>query len=60
VVVWRKWGGPRPADATAWEGFGSRLVSRSITDQLGGSVAFKWPPDGVVVPFRMSRARLDS
>jgi hypothetical protein len=39
-------------------GFGSRLVNNSITSQLGGSIAFEWLPEGVIVTLRMSRARL--
>ena len=37
---------------------GSKLVNRSITSQLGGSIAFDWPPEGVIVTLRMSQARL--
>jgi two-component sensor histidine kinase len=39
-------------------GFGSKLVNRSIANQLGGTIGFDWPVAGAVVTLRMSRARL--
>ncbi len=39
-------------------GFGSKLVNRSIANQLGGTIGFDWPVEGAVVTLRMSRARL--
>jgi two-component sensor histidine kinase len=39
-------------------GFGSRLMSRSVVGQLGGSVAFDWRPEGLVVTLRLGKARL--
>ena len=58
VVVWTERGGPPATAPTAKPGFGSRLVAQSMSGQLGGSVAFDWQPDGVVVMLRMSKARL--
>lgn len=58
AVVWTERGGP-PASAPAGPGgFGSKLVSRSVSGQLGGTVAFDWRPEGVVVTLRLSKARL--
>ena len=58
VVVWTERGGPPAAAPTTRPGFGSRLVAQSMSGQLGGSVAFNWLPEGVVVTLRMSKARL--
>jgi hypothetical protein len=33
-------------------------VHRSIVRQMGGTIAFAWPPGGVVVTLRVSRAKL--
>ena len=58
VIVWTERGGP-PVSAPAGLGdFGSKLASRSLGQQLGGSIAYEWPPEGTVVTLRMSRARL--
>ena len=58
VLVWTERGGPPVAAPTGPAGFGSKLVAQSVTGQLGGSIAFDWPPEGVVVTLRMSKARL--
>jgi two-component sensor histidine kinase len=58
VIVWKETGGPTVAGVRGQAGYGSRLVQRSVTRQLGGSIAFDWPADGVVVTLRVSKARL--
>ena len=58
ILVWTEKGGPPVAVAEGQAGFGSNLVSDSISSQLGGSIEFDWPVEGVIVTLRMSRARL--
>ncbi len=58
IIVWTETGGPPVAAVRGQPGFGSKLVHRSIVRQLGGSITFDWPPDGVVVTLRVSKARL--
>jgi two-component sensor histidine kinase len=58
VIVWTEKGGPPVAAVRGQAGFGSKLVNRSITSQLGGSIAFDWPPQGMIVTLRMSKTRL--
>ena len=58
VIVWTERGGPRVCRAERADGFGSELVNSSITSQLGGTIAFDWPQEGVIVTLRMSSARL--
>jgi len=58
VVVWTERGGPGVAAPAATEGFGSRMVDRSMSSQLGGSIGFDWLQDGVVVTLRMNKDRL--
>src|SRR3954447_25756619 len=57
VVVWTETGGPPVQKARGEPGFGSKLVNRSITAQLGGSIEFEWPTEGMIVTLRMSKAR---
>jgi two-component sensor histidine kinase len=40
------------------EGFGSKLVHRSMAAQLGGAIAFDWSAEGVVATLRMSKDRI--
>ena len=58
VVTWTERGGPRPVEPSGPGGYGSRLIAQTMSGQLGGSVAFDWPAEGVVATLRMSRARL--
>ena len=58
-IVWKEIGGPPVAMARGKPGFGSELVNMSITDQLGGTIDFEWPTEGLIVRLRMSRARLN-
>jgi two-component sensor histidine kinase len=58
VVVWAEAGGPEIEDPPEMRGFGSRLVSRSISDQLGGSIIYDWRPTGLVATLRMTKDRL--
>ncbi len=58
VMVWKEQGGPPTAAPTAPLGFGSKLLSQSVTGQFQGAVAFDWPPEGIVVTMRMNKGRL--
>lgn len=58
AIVWTERGGPPVSAPAGPGGFGSRLVSRSVAGQLGGTVALDWQAEGVVVTLRLSKARL--
>ena len=58
VIRWVESGGPAVVRPEGMSGFGSKLVNRSIVDQLGGSIGFDWLPQGVVVTLEVNRARL--
>jgi two-component sensor histidine kinase len=58
VLVWTERGGPRVASPTTRSGFGSTMVERSMSRQLGGSIEFNWSEEGAIVTLRMSKSRL--
>jgi two-component sensor histidine kinase len=58
VVTWTERGGPPVVAPAALQGFGSKLVHRSMSAQLGGALAFDWCEEGLVVTLRMSKDRL--
>ena len=60
AVVWTERGGPPVADPVALEGFGSKLIHRSMAAQLGGAIAFDWSEEGVVVTLRMRKDNLSN
>jgi PAS domain S-box-containing protein len=47
VLHWRETGGPsvKPAER---QGFGTKVIERSVRDQLGGDARFDWRPEGLV------------
>ena len=57
-MMWTERGGPPVVAPVELEGFGSKLVHRSMAAQLGGTIAFDWSEEGVVVTLRMSKDRL--
>jgi two-component sensor histidine kinase len=60
VLTWLERGGPTVAAPDDVEGFGSKLVRRSVAGQLGGSIDYEWSEDGLIVTLRMNRKRLSS
>lgn len=58
VVVWTERGGPPVSAPAERRGFGSKLVSVSMSRQLGGSLDYNWDKAGVVVTLRMNAERL--
>ena len=47
-IVWTERGGPEVKSAGG-EGYGSKLLNRSVTRQLGGTLKTDWSTDGVIV-----------
>ncbi len=58
VLVWTERGGPEVLAAPVGLGFGSKLVSRSVSSQLRGSVNYDWAKDGLIITLQMRKARL--
>jgi two-component sensor histidine kinase len=58
VVVWTERGGPTVAAPAGEVGYGSKLLNRGMTIQLGGSITFDWSAEGVIVSLQMTKDRL--
>ena len=59
-LIWMEQGGPEVQAPPDVDGFGSKLVHRSVSRQLGGSIAYDWCPTGLIVTLKLSRERLAS
>ena len=57
-VIWAETGGPPILEEPALKGFGSRLIARSVSGQLGGELAYDWQENGLVVTVRMRQKKL--
>ena len=60
TVIWTESGGPKVTPPTGVGGYGSRLVERSVTGHLRGSIDYHWAEEGVVVTLKVDPERLAS
>ena len=58
VIMWTERGGPPVVAPAALDGFGSKLVQQSMAAQLGGTIAFDWSEEGVVITLQLRKSRL--
>jgi two-component sensor histidine kinase len=58
ALVWKETGGPPIVVTPQRTGFGSKLVTQSVSSQLGGSIDYQWPSDGVIITLRARTSRL--
>ena len=58
TIVWTERGGPKVVAPTTEGGYGSKLVERSVTGQLKGSINYDWTEDGLIVTLVVSPERL--
>jgi len=58
LLKWTEGGGPPATAPGKLEGFGSKLIRRTVAAQLGGSVAFDWSEKGLIVTLQMTEGRL--
>ncbi|MGZ8998764.1 MAG: sensor histidine kinase, partial [Allosphingosinicella sp.] len=59
-LCWTERGGPEVEAPPEKNGFGSRLVRRSISQQLGGAIDYDWMRSGLIVKIRLDREKLSS
>jgi two-component sensor histidine kinase len=57
-MVWSESGGPPTSKPSGRSGFGTKLVIRSLSDQLGGTIWASWPPTVAVITHKTREARL--
>jgi two-component system CheB/CheR fusion protein len=58
ALIWEEQGGPPIESAPEHEGFGTLLARRSAGGNLGGTIAFNWKREGLLVHLSASQARL--
>ncbi len=59
-LIWMERGGPAVEAPPEAEGFGSKLVRRSVSRQLGGTIQHDWSKEGLVATIQLNRAKLSS
>jgi len=58
TLTWTERGGPKVEPPNGAGGYGSKLLNRSVSGQLGGTITYDWSPKGVVVVLRLKGERL--
>jgi two-component sensor histidine kinase len=58
TLIWTERGGPAVESPNGVEGYGSKLLNRSVNGQLGGTIAYDWSEKGVAVVLKLSAAKL--
>ncbi len=58
VIEWTERGGPAVRPASNPKGFGAKMMERTMSGQLGGSIAFEWGQEGGVATLRLNKERL--
>lgn len=58
TLVWAETGGPSIDKEPVLKGFGSQLIARTVSGQLGGEIVYDWQESGLVASIRMSQERL--
>lgn len=57
-LIWSETGGPAVPRPPDMEGFGSRMIHRSVASQFGGSLVYDWQPSGLVATLIMRKNRM--
>jgi two-component sensor histidine kinase len=60
ILTWMEQGGPPVTSLPERVGFGSKLVDRSMTRQLGGSIDYDWSKGGLTATLRLDRDKLSA
>jgi len=58
LLTWAETGGPPLTTVPSLTGFGSKMVERSLTQRLAGSIDYDWQPSGLVATLTMRKDRL--
>jgi two-component sensor histidine kinase len=58
TLVWTERGGPVVETPNAAPGYGSKLINRSVSGQLGGSISYDWSNEGLIVILKLRSEKL--
>lgn len=58
TLVWTETGGPPVSDTPNMEGYGSRMMRRTLAGQLGGTISYAWPAAGMIATMPLRKILL--
>jgi two-component sensor histidine kinase len=60
VLAWTEQGGPEVVSPQGPAGYGTRMLDRTMSAHLGGTISYNWTPDGALVTLIIDTNRLAS
>ena len=60
IIVWTERGGPPVSAPDKPPGYGSRMIARSLSAQLGGGMALNWSREGLIATLHLNKGRLEA
>ncbi|WP_426122977.1 sensor histidine kinase [Pararhizobium sp. PWRC1-1] len=57
-VVWTEQGGPEVSAPEGKSGYGSKLLDRTMSGHLGGTITYEWSSSGALITLRLNGNRL--
>jgi two-component sensor histidine kinase len=60
VLAWTEPGGPEVVTPQGAGGYGSRMLERTVSTHLGGTISYNWTPGGALVTLKLDANRLAS
>ncbi len=60
LLIWAETGGPTIASPPDMQGFGSKMIARSISHELDGTLTYDWQPAGLVAKIKVRKDRLSA
>ncbi len=58
ILTWTERGGPVVEPPDGEKGYGSKLLNRSVSSQLGGTITYDWSEKGLLVVLKLSAEKL--
>ncbi len=58
ILIWAETGGPEIKEEPKMQGFGSKLIARSVSSHFRGDLEYDWQATGLVANLRMRKDRL--
>lgn len=58
TLTWAESGGPEVGTTPDLQGFGSRMIERSLMQQFAGALSYDWRPTGLVATLKLRKDRL--
>ena len=60
TIVWTESGGPKVTPPSKVPGYGTKLIERSVTGHLRGTIDYVWASEGLVVTLKVNPDRLEA